>query len=432
MIQIPFSSTFIDWIKTLTGLSISDNNNYSLTMAVHVLACDKQVSEEQYMSLLMEAKVDLAPFVDRITIHESFFLRHLGVMETIAHSIIPDLIKGGIVPRVLSCPCAQGEEPYSLAMLLSDAGIKPGQVEIHGIDISKDSVQRAKNAIYSSYALRRLDDDFKQRHFKKIPGGYGFKQVSIKQAIRFDQFNLFDGLLEKFPEKFNIIFCQNVLIYFDEETQTKALEILASCLQPDGWLFVDSSETSVTAAKFQRVALDNGGIAFRHYGAVKGKLDAAKSISNTASNNTADQLPPLAAWKASRKKLKDKSKKVTVRTNAASEMNSYAVACYEEKKFAEAFGVYVQLMQKYPTKQAQAQLGLAKILADQNDQMEAIEQAENALNLRSSLTDQETIEAHTILAIILKEKGLLDIAKTHQQAVLTLNPDHPVLSRWTD
>lgn len=143
--------------------------------------------------------------------------------------------------RLLSLPCASGEEAYSLAMALLDAEIPPEQFSIDAVDISGRALARARRAVYGKNSFRGRDLAYRDRHFHATPEGHAL-HPRVRRCVQFHRANL---LLEddfNADAPYDFIFCRNLLIYFDVEAQTKALEKLSRLLSPQGVLFVGAAE----------------------------------------------------------------------------------------------------------------------------------------------------------------------------------------------
>jgi chemotaxis protein methyltransferase WspC len=143
--------------------------------------------------------------------------------------------------RILSVPCSSGEEPYSIAMTLLDAGLPADTFSIEAIDISERNIVLARRAFYGRNAFRGHLLEFRDHHF--MPGIDGWQLgEAVREVVRFARMNLFDAALAASP-RYDFVFCRNLLIYFDREDQARAVDVLESLLTADGTLFVGPSET---------------------------------------------------------------------------------------------------------------------------------------------------------------------------------------------
>ena len=145
------------------------------------------------------------------------------------------------VVRILSLPCAGGEEPYSMAMALTDAGIAPASFRIEGVDLSSVAIERAIAGRYTRNAFRGGDLGFQQRHFSRKGDEYQISDA-LRAQVSFSQGNLlaFDSVAG--PGRYDVVFCRNLLIYFDEPTTAAAIAVLRALLADDGMLFAGYAE----------------------------------------------------------------------------------------------------------------------------------------------------------------------------------------------
>ena len=252
------SATFTHWVKALTGHAINNNNLSAAESVVNQQAKSLGLTSNDFCQRLMANLLPVQPFIDAITTHESYFFRHLEMMDYVVKTLMPQQMAQATTTNILSLPCAQGEEPWSLAMLMAEQNIPASKVSIYGLDIAASSISAAKKGLYSTYMLRNTPNLLKQKYFQKVrnnnqqPVSFRLNESLNHFQPSFHQANLFQQLPSQLPNKFHIIFCQNVLIYFNQQDQQRALKILYELLAPDGWLFVDSSEAAAANILFQR------------------------------------------------------------------------------------------------------------------------------------------------------------------------------------
>jgi chemotaxis protein methyltransferase WspC len=179
--------------------------------------------------------------VDLVVVPESWILRDPAVFETALRFVQARLLtRPGRQVRVLSLPCAGGEEPYSLAMLLARAGVKPEHCRIDAIDLSQAAIARARAGRYTRNAFRGDDQGLRARFFTED----GDEQVigaEPRAYVAFAQANLFD-VDPAVTGTYDLVFCRNLLIYFDMATQQRAAARLAALLADDGLLLAGYAE----------------------------------------------------------------------------------------------------------------------------------------------------------------------------------------------
>jgi len=198
----------------------------------------------QYHSLLLEDSKELRALIEETIVPETWFFRNKMPFEAFSkifsQHILPNKNKKKKI-RILSIPCSTGEEPYSLAIVLHELGMNPKDVEIIAADISQQSIEKAKRAIYIENALRDTDADRVNKYFDKCDSEYQIIEP-IQKFVKFKHNNIFIGSLSPYPGYFDVIFCRNLLIYFDSKKQQVVLEKLHRSLKANGALFVGHAE----------------------------------------------------------------------------------------------------------------------------------------------------------------------------------------------
>jgi chemotaxis protein methyltransferase CheR/type IV pilus assembly protein PilK len=198
----------------------------------HRLASDGAQAEE--WSLL----------VDQLTVHETCFFRHESSMRLVKELLIPEVLERREQLLAWSMGCATGEETYSLAMMIDDCIQRLGgrrQYGITGTDISLPSLQRAREGVYLMRRLKDISSDFQQKYCTRVSE----KRFQINDALRkrvcFSQLNIRD--LKSAPlTKMDLVFCQNLLIYFDRERRLEIVNDLCEFLRPGGMLVIGPGE----------------------------------------------------------------------------------------------------------------------------------------------------------------------------------------------
>jgi chemotaxis protein methyltransferase CheR len=186
--------------------------------------------------------------VELLTINETYFYREENQLNECCNLVIPQL-KGKIRERpirIWSAACSSGEEPYTLAMLIHESGkFLPGTVEIIATDINKKVLNKAEKGWYhnGSFAFRRIPESLFGKYFIEENGGFQIKP-HIQKMVKFQHLNLLDEE-RMFTEigEVDVIFCRNVLIYFDQDTFYRVIKSLHNHLTPDGFLFLGHAES---------------------------------------------------------------------------------------------------------------------------------------------------------------------------------------------
>ena len=183
-----------------------------------------------------------------MTINETFFFRDTRPFDLFRETVLPDVIerrRDQKKIRIWSAAAAVGQEPYSIAMILQEEKrqMPSWNLEIFGTDLSTYALDKAKSGIYTEFEVQRgLPPEFLTRYFTKIDPHWQVTDT-LKQIVKYQQYNLLHpptgfGI-------FDVVFCRNVLIYFDEETKGKVLAQIRSVMAKDGLLFLGGAETVV-------------------------------------------------------------------------------------------------------------------------------------------------------------------------------------------
>jgi len=186
---------------------------------------------------------EMAALVELVVVPESWFYRDQQAFHAAAEYIVTRLASAPErMLRILSVPCAGGEEPYTMAMVLSDAGVPHDSFIIDAVDISRGCIERARAGVYGRNAFRNQDLGFRERHFTACDGDEFRINDAIRKQVRFKQANILDADLDPRAGSYDVVFCRNLLIYFDKPTTRAAIGKLDHLLRRDGLLFVGYAE----------------------------------------------------------------------------------------------------------------------------------------------------------------------------------------------
>lgn len=206
------------------------------------------INLNDYLQVLQNSKQEFDELVELIVVPETWFFRDGQPYNAIASYVRSQWLNKSHIGklRLLSIPCSTGEEPYSLAMTLLDLGLLPNQFNIDAVDISKKSLAKAKKGIYGRHSFRGDNLEFQTRYFHPIGKEYQICD-RVKNTVNFSQGNLLDPQLFSDRKAYDIIFCRNVLIYFDSLSRGITLKNLNSLLKTGGIILVGASETGELA-----------------------------------------------------------------------------------------------------------------------------------------------------------------------------------------
>lgn len=192
-----------------------------------------------FVAAIKVNKILLDEFVNYLTINVSEFYRNPEQWTYLEEKVIPELIKNyGHGIRIWSAACSTGDEPYSLAMLLTKF-LPLNQIHIIATDIDKQVLEKAHMGLYKDRSLAALPKEFLVKYFRKINDDTYQIKDEIKKCVEFRQANL---LKDSYPEHCHLILCRNVLIYFTEEAKLEIYKKFNDSLVSGGVLFVGSTE----------------------------------------------------------------------------------------------------------------------------------------------------------------------------------------------
>jgi chemotaxis protein methyltransferase CheR len=235
-----------------------------------------------YYRLLVSdgGKSEMSLLVENLTVNETSFFRNKSQMELFHKHLLDDLVRRkqarrDFSLRIWSAGCSTGQEPYTLAMLIADALAyhrlrnpvpteiaspkplipAPWRVEILASDISYSVLRAGQEGTYTDSQMESVDYSYRLRYFDKVGGRYAVKKA-LKEIVHFDFHNL---KTEYLPQRNDVIFCRNVMMYFDEPEQKRLVEKFARCLNPEGYLFVGHAESLLGLTdKFAMVHRNSG------------------------------------------------------------------------------------------------------------------------------------------------------------------------------
>jgi chemotaxis protein methyltransferase WspC len=454
------------WLKQETGHHVTLENEKNICLAVEILSQEANIDPEMYIHQVMSYTRNKQPLIDAITTHESYFNRSIDQVLMMIRQIIQPALKKEPNQRfrILSIPCACGEEPSSIVMQLLDAGISPHQFDVVGVDIAENCIQAAKAGYYRELALRRTNDDIRNRFFQKKPEGLFKLSDRVKSKITYLKHNL---LLDMGPNtlgKFDIIFCENLLIYFDDPTIAKAMGVIKGMMKDTSWLFVDYSEWSIAKEFFHPHCLqgvtgyrripsqeeldyqnqhstvnkEESQHPFRNESCIESlpsslskKIDhnvpeTKQSVLQTASNKPEPTQQSLTS-QPQREQLQEGFSE----SHLLRDLLTQATQAYQNKDFSMAMSILDSALIIDPTC-AQVLALVSRIYADSNQAIEAMDHAEQALDSPSKvlgpLLPRERIQVIEILILTLQSKKLMHISEPYMKELKTLDPTHKLLA----
>lgn len=199
-------------------------------------------------------------FCDEVTVQESFFFREPARLDLVARVVLPGLATRPGPVSVWSAGCAAGQEAYTVAALLREAGLA-GRYRVLGTDLSPAAVAEAREGVYTRWSLRGVDDALVARYFTVARSGFRVRD-ELREGVSFEQRNLLDEPPVP-PGGFDLVLCRNVLIYLTPEATRHAVRNIASSLAPDGWLVTSASDPLLDDVDGITAAVTEQGLAYR-------------------------------------------------------------------------------------------------------------------------------------------------------------------------
>ena len=231
-----------------------------------------------------DGKAELAALVENLTVNETSFFRNKPQLDLFHKTILEEILhrkqqRRDFTLRAWSAGCSTGQEPYTMAMQVCDALAyyylrnplpfempspkplipPPWRVEILASDISYSVLRAGQEGIYPESQMEPVDYSFRLRYFDKVGDRYAVKKP-VKDLVQFDFHNLKTEFL---PQRNDVIFCRNVMIYFDEAEQKRLIEKFYRCLNSDGYLLVGHAESLFGLSDKFRMIHDNNGTAYQ-------------------------------------------------------------------------------------------------------------------------------------------------------------------------
>jgi chemotaxis protein methyltransferase CheR len=241
-----------DLIYSHCGLFFDNDSKYLLEKRLARRLTTHQLSgyKDYYHFLKYNRKKDqeLSDIMDVLTTNETYFFREAFQLKAFTDEILPELKgvkekRGERSLRIWSAGCSSGEEPYTIAMLILEKGLFNGwRVEIVGTDISHRVLQQARKAVYGQSSFRATDEVYLKRFFQEQEGSFKVND-EVKELVTISHLNLFDQNRMALLGKMDLIFCRNVIIYFDLAAKKRVIDSFYKSLRDGGYLLLGHSES---------------------------------------------------------------------------------------------------------------------------------------------------------------------------------------------
>lgn len=393
------------------------------------------VEGARYLELVQTSTAAFHDLVAEFTVGETYFFREPSQLDFIQREVLPEIARRagpGEAMRIWSAGCASGEEAYTLAILLDEAGFA-ARSRIIASDISRPALARAKAAVYGSWSLRGVDAATTRKHFHAAHGRYALDE-RIRERVGFMPMNLAadDYPAPAGPWCMDLILCRNVLIYFDREAVKRAAERLFATLAPGGWLILGPSDPPLAMhAPFETVVSPHG-VFYRRPGAPAAQLAAPVAlpprfevpalapialappdeVSSAAIGDPADALAAARAALAAGDYGRAVALAETVAGPDAAALSIDALANRDGASAAAARAA--EAAKRHPLC-AELHLRHAVLLADTGRPDEAMQALRRALYL-----DRSLVSAHVLLGVLLAARGDREGARRARETAASL------------
>jgi len=241
-----------DLIYDLAGIRFEENKAYFLASKIQQrITALSLAGYDAYLAHLNSpsGRMEYGHLMDAVTINETFFFRNQPQLERLEDEVLKPLFtkrrqENKSKMRYWSCACSTGDEIYTLALQLKSMADAQGlQHELIGSDINREVVATGRKGEYRTYAVRNVPPALLQRYFKEDPATQTFMLTDdIKSMVQLHEMNLLDSGRIKSMGPFDVIFCRNVLIYFDEESKERVVQNLYDALAEDGVLILGHAD----------------------------------------------------------------------------------------------------------------------------------------------------------------------------------------------
>jgi chemotaxis protein methyltransferase CheR len=243
-----------DFIHGYCGIYFDDGSKFLLERRLTRRLEQRQLRsfEEYYHFLRYDRKreEELAVLVDNLTTNETYFFRESPQLRAFSEEILPELreiLADRKVIRIWSAGCSTGEEPYTIAILMLESGHwwRDWQVEILGSDINQRVLHTARKGVYKKSAHRVTSPEMLAKYFTEEEKGNYRIADRVRELVSFSYLNLLDPYKTSLISNMDVIFCRNVIIYFDKEAKKKVIESFYEKLRKGGYLLLGHSESLI-------------------------------------------------------------------------------------------------------------------------------------------------------------------------------------------
>lgn len=242
---------FRDFFYRKTGIHFEDNKRYFVDkrLVERILATGNDSFRSYFVMLRFEsAGAELQALTNLMTVNETYFFREEYQFDCLVSSILNDVTRRkppGESIRVWSVPSSSGEEPYSLAIYLLERWPPADEydIELVASDIDTSILEKARQGLYDKRSVMRVPDALLRKYFTSLPNGQYQISRDLRDSVEFTQVNIANLAQMRGYRDFDVVFCRNLLIYFDDTSRRIAAEALFNALRPGGFICLGHSES---------------------------------------------------------------------------------------------------------------------------------------------------------------------------------------------
>ncbi|WP_114947166.1 CheR family methyltransferase [Microvirga calopogonii] len=255
-----------------TGMIFGESKRYYIERRVaDRMAATGTRTFPAYFSRVQGSETEIEHLINVFTVNETYFYREENQLQCLGRSLLPDIVKEkkpGDLVRIWSVPCSTGEEPYSIAMWLLENWqmVDAYHIEIVGSDIDTRVLKEAEAGRYGERALSRLPPDVIERYFEEPQDGRRRIIQDLRESVTYTSVNLVDRTSIAAQGRFDVVFCRNVLIYFDDASRLVAANNLYDALNPGGYICLGHTESMSRISKRFRLCRFEDAIVYQRLG----------------------------------------------------------------------------------------------------------------------------------------------------------------------
>ena len=264
---------FKEFFYRKTGIQFEHNKRYFVDKRL----CDRIIASQcdsfrSYFTLLrfQASGLELQALVNAMTINETYFFREEYQFDCLVNSILPEIVaskKNNEPIRIWAMPSSSGEEAYTIAMCLLErwSGIHTWDVEIISSDIDTQILDQARAGLYTARSVKNVPAPYLKKYFQNTPEGYQLSD-DLRSAVEFTRVNLMHPADVRNYRNFDVIFCRNLLIYFDDLSRKQAAETFYDALLPQGFICLGHSESMSRISSLYKVRKFSDAIVYQKPG----------------------------------------------------------------------------------------------------------------------------------------------------------------------